>query len=71
MERYAVAIKVSLAYSRRIDFHPTKAEEVAGSYRASIQGQSVEDNNRKALEDHLFWYVVNKATEFDLPVKTI
>ena len=67
--RYVVAIKVSLAYGRRVDFQPTEAEKVVDIYSAIIQGQAVEKESRKALEDHLFWYVANKATEFDLPVK--
>ncbi|NND33763.1 MAG: amidohydrolase family protein [Saprospiraceae bacterium] len=67
--KYVVGIKVSLAYGRRIDFQPTEAEKVSDTCHQILQGQPVDGEDRKALEDHLFWYVVNKATEFNLPVK--
>lgn len=34
-----------------------------------MQGKSVSPEERKKLEDHLFWYVVGQATKMDLPVK--
>ena len=67
--KYVVATKISLAYGRRIDFIPTEADVVAGTYAKVIQDQDISREEKKALEDHLFWYVVNKATDFNLPVK--
>jgi predicted TIM-barrel fold metal-dependent hydrolase len=67
--KYVVGIKISLAYSRRIDFEPTEADAVEATCIKVMQGQKVEDVNKKELEDHLFWYVVDKATEYNLPVK--
>jgi len=37
--------------------------------RKVLDGAPVPPEERKALEDHLFWYSVRKATEYQLPVK--
>jgi len=65
----SVAVKVSSAYSRNIDFAPTAKEKVAPFFRKKISGGELEPVEKKQLEDHLFWYVTGKATEAGLPVK--
>ena len=67
--RYAVAVKSQDAYRRDIDYEPTPAEKVEAVFKRKLEGGSVSPDEQKALEDHLFWYAVSKATENDLPVK--
>ena len=67
--RYAVAVKTQDAYRREIDYRQIPPGEVAGVFRRKTRGQSVAPREQRALEDHLFWYAVRKATEWDLPVK--
>jgi len=66
---YAVAVKSQDAYRRDIDYQPVDAEEVTETFRKVIGGEQVDASERKALEDHLFWYAVQRATEKHLPVK--
>jgi len=66
---YAVAVKSQNAYSRDIDYEPTPAEQVEATFHQRLADKPVTPEECKRLEDHLFWYAVNKATEYDLPVK--
>ena len=45
------------------------AEKVAEVFKKRPKGEPVSPEEQKALEDHLFWYAVRKATECNLPVK--
>ncbi len=65
----SVAVKVSSAYSRNIDFKRTSMEDVRSIFAKKMAGKELEPREQKMLEDHLFWYVVDRATELDLPVK--
>jgi len=67
--KYAVAVKSQNAYSRNIDYEKVPAEKVEAIFKKRLKGQSLTVKEQKALEDHLFWYAVNKATEHHLPVK--
>jgi len=67
--KYAVAVKSQNAYSRDIDYEQTPAEQVEAIFRKHIEKRPLTGEERKMLEDHLFWYAVNKATEQNLPVK--
>ncbi len=66
---YAVAVKSQAAYSRNIDFEKVPAEKAAPVFAKKLAGDPISSKERKALEDHLFWYSVEKATEWNLPVK--
>jgi len=66
---YAVAVKSQNAYSRDIDYERVPAEDVEGTFKKRLAGQSLPPAEKKALEDHLFWRAVEKATECGLPVK--
>jgi hypothetical protein len=66
---YAVAVKSQAAYARRLDFEDVPAEKVEGVFRRLTSGEGYSNEEHKALDDHLFWYCVRKATEHDLPVK--
>lgn len=67
--RYAVAVKSQNAYSRDIDYERVPAERVESIFKKRLENQPLNHQERKALEDHLFWYAVDKATEHKLPVK--
>jgi predicted TIM-barrel fold metal-dependent hydrolase len=66
---YAVAVKSQAAYSRRIDYEDVPAERVEAAFRKQLDGDPVDWPEAKAVQDHLFWYCVRRATEHDLPVK--
>ena len=65
----AVAVKSQDAYRRDIDYQPTPAEQVAETFKKRARQEPVDPAQQKALEDHLFWYAVEKATAHQLPVK--
>lgn len=65
----SVGLKCVMAYSRDIDFIPTPSSQVESVYLKKIAGHDLEPTEQKALEDHLFWYVVDQATGMGLPVK--
>jgi predicted TIM-barrel fold metal-dependent hydrolase len=68
--RYAVAVKSQHAYSRDIDYQRVDrsvAEPIFGKILRKSAPVSAEE--RRQLEDHLFWAAVDRATEAGLPVK--
>jgi len=65
----AVAVKCIMAYHRDLDCLRTPAEEAAKPFRKKIEKEPLTPAERKALEDHLFWYAVDGATKMGLPVK--
>ena len=67
--KYAVAVKSQNAYSRDIDYEQVPAEKVEATFKKRLANEPLTAEERKALEDHLFWYAVKKATEHRLPVK--
>jgi len=67
--KYAVAVKSQNAYSRDIDYEQVPAEKVEGIFKKRLANEPLAGEERKALEDHLFWQAVRKATEHKLPVK--
>jgi uncharacterized protein len=67
--KYAVAVKTGNAYARDINYEQVPAEKAEAIFKKKIDGQSLTAEERKMLQDHLFWYAVGKATEFNLPVK--
>ncbi len=67
--RTAVAVKSQNAYSRDIDYEQVSAGDVETVFKKRLKQDPLTSQERKALEDHLFWYAVGKATEYDLPVK--
>ena len=66
---YAVAVKSQDAYQRDIDYAPVKAEDVEEIFKKRVAEQELKPEELKAMRDHLFWYAVKKATEYQLPVK--
>jgi len=66
---YAVAVKSQNAYSRDIDYEQIPAEQAISPFGKKRTGESLTPYEKKMLEDHLFWYAVERATERDLPIK--
>jgi predicted TIM-barrel fold metal-dependent hydrolase len=67
--KYAVAVKSQDAYSRNIDYEQVEAAKVEPIFKKRLAKETLNAEEKKTLEDHLFWYSVNKATESELPVK--
>jgi predicted TIM-barrel fold metal-dependent hydrolase len=66
---YVAGIKIGLAYSRKLDFERVDAGTAAKVYLDMRQGKPVTDAEHKKLQDHLFWYVIEKVSLQNLPVK--
>jgi len=66
---YAVAVKSQNAYKRDIDYQRVSAETASPVFSKKLSGQVLSDVETKMLEDHLFWYAVDRATKHRLPVK--
>ena len=65
----AKAVKIGNAYFRRLDFKRVEASEVEEIFNRKINLQTIGNEEDKKLQDHLFWYCVDKATGYGLPVK--
>jgi uncharacterized protein len=65
----AKAVKIGTAYFRRLDFEKVQAEKAEPVFLKKINSQEISFIEEKLLQDHLFWYSVDKATEYGLPVK--
>ncbi len=67
--KYAVAVKSGNAYSRDIDYEQVPAGKVEAVFKKRVANEPLTAQEKKDLEDHLFWYAVRKATEYKLPIK--
>jgi predicted TIM-barrel fold metal-dependent hydrolase len=67
--KYAVAVKSQNAYSRDINYDKVSADKVTEIFTRRLANEPISGEHRKLLEDHLFWYAVDKATQNNLPVK--
>jgi predicted TIM-barrel fold metal-dependent hydrolase len=67
--KYAVAVKSQHAYSRDIDYARVPPEQAEPVFRKTLDNAPIPPDERKLLEDHLFWYAVDRATAHGLPVK--
>ena len=65
----AKGVKIGNAYFRRLDFERVEGSEVEKIFIRKIGLQIISPGEEKKLQDHLFWYCVDKATEYGLPVK--
>ena len=66
---FAVAVKSQDAYNRNIDYERVPAADVEGTFQKRAANQPLNPEERKKLQDHLFWYAVEQATKHGLPVK--
>jgi len=65
----AKGVKIGNAYFRRLNFERLEASEVENIFQNKINSQTISPVDEKKLQDHLFWYAVDKATIYGLPVK--
>ncbi len=66
---YAIAVKSHAAYNRNLNYESIPPEVASPLFKKKRGGIPLTAHERKQLEDHLFWYCVHRATEWDLPVK--
>jgi predicted TIM-barrel fold metal-dependent hydrolase len=66
---YAVAVKSQAAYNRGLDHEQVPAEKAEPAFRKILQKDAVSPEEQKLVQDHLFWYCVERATRQNLPVK--
>jgi predicted TIM-barrel fold metal-dependent hydrolase len=67
--KYAVAVKSQGGYVRNIDYERVQAERAEVPFQRQLEGKSPSPEDAKAIEDHFFWYAVDRATKLNLPVK--
>ncbi|MBE7503582.1 MAG: amidohydrolase family protein [Verrucomicrobiales bacterium] len=67
--RYAVAAKSQHAYSRDIDYARVPPEQAEPVFRRVLARERISAEDRRLLEDHLFWQAVDEAGKAGLPVK--
>ncbi|HZR40093.1 MAG TPA: amidohydrolase family protein [Ktedonobacteraceae bacterium] len=66
----AIAVKTQAAYWRDLSFARVATSEVEPLFARFAQDQnSLTDAEQKALQDHLFHYCVQKAINYNLPIK--
>jgi hypothetical protein len=65
----AVAVKSQSAYSRRLNYDRVPKERVEPLFARLAMGESLDPEEMKSLQDFLFRYCVERATERGLPVK--
>lgn len=66
---YAVAIKSQAAYNRGLDYEFVTHEDADAVIKKIIKSDKVTAEEKKLLQDFLFWYCVKLANKYDLPVK--
>lgn len=67
--KVAVAVKSQHAYGRDIDYARVPAEKAEPAFAKILRKDPVSADERRLVEDHLFWQAVDLATEHQLPVK--
>jgi hypothetical protein len=66
----AIAVKNQSAYQRKLDYKRWSFDEVTTCFKYCIgKNWQVAPEERKPLEDYLFHYSVDKAVEYNLPIK--
>jgi predicted TIM-barrel fold metal-dependent hydrolase len=66
---FAVAAKSQGAYLRGLNYRRVEPEEAEPLFDRFLSGEQLPREELKILEDHLFWFCVDQATEHRLPVK--
>jgi len=66
---FATAIKSAIAYERGIDFAKVAPEAAEEPFKKRLEKQPLTGEELKCMQDHLFWFCVQQANEYSLPVK--
>lgn len=67
--RFAVAAKSQGAYLRGLNYRQVAPEIAAPLFDRMLAKEALSNEERRDLEDHLFWVCVDQATRNRLPVK--
>ena len=67
--QYAVAAKSQGAYLRGLNYRNVAAEAAEPLFGRMLNGETLSAEDKKQVEDHLFWVCVDQATRNRLPVK--
>jgi uncharacterized protein len=65
----AVGVKIGNAYFRRLDFEKIDFEKAAPLFKDKLAGIKLSESEEKQIQDHIFWHVLDLATQKGLPVK--
>ena len=65
----AVGVKIGNAYFRRLDFEKTDLEKAEPLFKNKLSGIKLSELEEKQIQDYIFWYVVDLATQKGLPIK--
>ncbi|MEI7726539.1 MAG: amidohydrolase family protein [Bacteroidota bacterium] len=65
----AAGVKIGNAYFRRLDFEKTDLEKAEPLFQDKLSGIKLSDLEEKQIQDYIFWYVVDLATQKGLPIK--
>jgi len=65
----AVGVKIGNAYFRRLDFEKIDFKKVEPLFHDKLAGIKLTVLEEKQIQDHIFWYVVDLATQKGLPIK--
>lgn len=68
LNKKAVAVKNSLAYIHGIDYADIPFEKAMALFDKSATS-NISDEEKKAIQDFLFHWVIRKSTEYDLPIQ--
>ena len=66
---YAAAIKSTMAYRRGLDFEKTSAKQAEEPFKRKLEGVRLNPEDTKLLQDHLSWFCISQADQYELPVK--
>jgi len=67
--KYVVAAKSVNAYLRNIDYGMVGFNEADSIFSKRVNNIALGSEEKKKLEDHLFWYTAQVATDYGLPIK--
>ena len=65
----AAGVKIGNAYFRRLDFEKIDFEKAEPLFHDKLAGIKLSELKEKQVQDYLFWYVVDLATQKGLPIK--
>jgi len=65
----AVGVKMGNAYFRRLDFEKISFEKAQPLFQDKLSGKKLSELEEKQIQDYIFWYVVDLATQKGLPIK--
>jgi hypothetical protein len=68
LDKKAVAVKNSLAYIHSIGYENVPLEKAKALFDRSVTS-NLSDEEKKAIQDFMFHWIIKKSTEYDLPIQ--